>query len=68
MSVAERRAGFEQVSPGKRLAIAGRAPDLAKGVYGAGAADSDKIRASEMLNKYCLGGAQLPAQAPKAPF
>jgi hypothetical protein len=44
------------------------APDLAKGVYGAGASDSDKIRASEMLNKYCQGGAQLPAQAPKSPF
>ncbi len=44
------------------------APDLASGVYGAGASDTDKIRASEMLNKYCQGGATLPAQAPKSPF
>src|SRR6202022_2862439 len=29
VSVAERRAGFEQVSPGKRLAVAHYAPDLA---------------------------------------
>jgi len=44
------------------------APDLAAGVYGAGASDTDKIRASEMLNKYCQGGASLPTQAPKSPF
>jgi hypothetical protein len=44
------------------------APDLAKGVYGAGASDADKIRGAEMLNRYCQGGAQLPAQAPKSPF
>lgn len=44
------------------------APELANGVYGKGATDADKIRASEMLNRYCLGGAQLPAKAPKAPF
>ena len=43
-------------------------PDLATGVYGAGASDADKIRAAETLNKYCLGGATLPAQAPKSPF
>jgi hypothetical protein len=43
-------------------------PDLASGVYGAGASDTDKIRAAETLNKYCLGGASLPAQAPKSPF
>jgi hypothetical protein len=44
------------------------APDLAGGVYGAGASDTDKIRASEMLNKYCQGGSTLPTQAPKSPF
>ncbi len=44
------------------------APQLASGVYGAGVTDTDKIRASEMLNKYCQGGATLPAQAPKSPF
>jgi hypothetical protein len=44
------------------------APDLAGGVYGPGASDTDKIRASEMLNKYCQGGATLPAQAPKSAF
>jgi hypothetical protein len=43
-------------------------PDLAKGVYGAGASDTDKIRAAEMLKGYCQGGAQLPAAAPKTPF
>ena len=43
-------------------------PDLAKGVYGAGATDADKIRAAETLKSYCLGGAQLPAAAPKQPF
>ena len=43
-------------------------PDLASGMYGAGASDSDKIRAADVLNKYCQGGAQLPAQAPKSPF
>jgi hypothetical protein len=44
------------------------APDLAKGVYGAGATDSDKVRAAEMLKSYCQAGAALPAQAPKSPF
>ncbi len=44
------------------------APDLASGMYGQGASDADKIRAAEVLNKYCLGGASLPAQAPKSPF
>jgi len=44
------------------------APDLAKGVYGAAATDSDKIRAAEMLKGYCNGGSSLPAQAPKTPF
>ena len=44
------------------------APDLAKGVYGTGASDTDKIRAAQMLNTYCLGGASLPEQAPKSPF
>ena len=44
------------------------APDLAKGVYGPGASDADKIRGAEMLKQYCLGGAQLPAAAPKSPF
>lgn len=44
------------------------APDLAKGVYGGNATDSDRIRASEMLNNYCRGGAQLPSQAPASPF
>lgn len=44
------------------------APDLAKGMYGAGASDTDKIRAADVLNRYCQGGAQLPAQAPKSPF
>lgn len=43
-------------------------PDLATGMYGQGAADADKIRAAEVINKYCLGGASLPAQAPKSPF
>lgn len=43
-------------------------PDLAKGMYGANATDADRIRGAEMVNKYCLGGAQLPAQAPKSPF
>ncbi len=43
-------------------------PELAAGMYGAGASDGDKIRAAEVLNKYCQGGAQLPAQAPKSPF
>ena len=44
------------------------APDLAKGVYGAGASDTDKIRGAEMLKSYCNGGVALPAQAPKSPF
>jgi len=44
------------------------APDLASGMYGAGASDSDKIRASEVIKAYCQGGASLPAQAPKSPF
>jgi|HubBroStandDraft_6_1064221.scaffolds.fasta_scaffold84981_4 hypothetical protein len=44
------------------------APDLAKGVYGAAATDSDKIRGAEMLKSYCNGGSGLPAQAPKTPF
>lgn len=44
------------------------APDLATGMYGQGASDADKIRAAEVINKYCQGGAQLPAQAPKSPF
>jgi len=44
------------------------APDLAKGVYGAGASDADKIRGAEMLKAYCMGGAQLPSAAPKTPF
>jgi len=44
------------------------APDLAKGVYGPGASDVDKIRGAEMLKQFCLGGSQLPAAAPKTPF
>ena len=44
------------------------APDLAKGVYAGNATDADRIRASEMLQKYCQGGAHLPAQAPASPF
>lgn len=44
------------------------APDLAKGVYAAGATDADRIRGAEMLKSFCMGGAQLPAQAPKTPF
>lgn len=44
------------------------APDLASGMYGAGASDADKIRAAEVINRYCQGGAQLPTQAPKSPF
>lgn len=43
-------------------------PDLATGIYGAGASDADKIRAAGVINQYCQGGAQLPAAAPKAPF
>ena len=43
-------------------------PDLAKGMYGAGASDADKIRAADVLNKYCQGGQTLPAQAPASPF
>ncbi len=43
-------------------------PDLAKGMYGANATDADKIRGAELVNKFCQGGAQLPAQAPKSPF
>ena len=43
-------------------------PDLAKGMYGANASDADRIRGAEMVNKYCMSGAQLPAQAPKSPF
>jgi len=43
-------------------------PDLASGMYGQGASDADKIRAAEVLNKYCMGGASLPAQAPRSPF
>ena len=42
--------------------------ELAKGVYGPNASDTDKIRAAEVLKSYCLGGAQLPAAAPKTPF
>ncbi|HTL32916.1 MAG TPA: hypothetical protein VL326_07320 [Kofleriaceae bacterium] len=42
--------------------------DLAKGVYGANASDTDKIRGAELLKSYCLGGSQLPAAAPKTPF
>ena len=44
------------------------APDLAKGVYGAGATDADRIRGAEMLKGFCMGGSQLPAAAPKTPF
>ena len=44
------------------------APELASGMYGAGASDTDKIRAAEVLKSYCAGGATLPAQAPKSPF
>jgi len=44
------------------------APDLATGMYGQGASDADKIRAAEVVKSYCMGGAQLPAQAPKSPF
>jgi hypothetical protein len=58
--------------PYKQIVCAGAGvkggPDLAKGVYGAGASDADKIRAAETLKGYCLGGAQLPAAAPKSPF
>ncbi len=43
-------------------------PELAKGVYGAGASGSDQIRAAEMLSKYCQSGTGLPTQAPKSPF
>ena len=44
------------------------APDLAKGVYGTGASDADRIRGAEMLKGFCMGGSQLPAAAPKTPF
>ncbi len=58
--------------PYKQIVCAGAgvkgAPDLAKGVYGPGASDADKIRGAEMLKQYCLGGARLPAAAPKSPF
>lgn len=58
--------------PYKQIVCAGAgvkgAPELAKGVYGTGATDGDKIRAAEMLKSYCLGGSQLPAAAPKTPF
>ncbi len=42
--------------------------ELAGQVYGDKASDADKIRASEMLTKYCNGGANLPAAAPAFPF
>ncbi|MFT3691660.1 MAG: hypothetical protein QM831_00880 [Kofleriaceae bacterium] len=42
--------------------------ELASQVYGDKASDADKIRASEMLTKYCNGGANLPAAAPAFPF
>lgn len=42
--------------------------ELAKGVYGPNASDTDKIRAAEVLKGYCMGGAQLPSAAPKTPF
>lgn len=58
--------------PYKQIVCAGAgvkgAPELAKGVYGTGASDGDKIRAAEMLKSYCLGGSHLPAAAPKTPF
>lgn len=58
--------------PYKQIVCAGAGvkggPDLAKGVYGAGASDTDKIRAAETLRGYCLGGAHLPSAAPKTPF
>jgi len=58
--------------PYKQIVCAGAGvkggPDLAKGVYGAGASDADKIRAAETLRGYCLGGAHLPSAAPKTPF
>ena len=44
------------------------AGQLASGMYGTGASDTDKIRAAEVLKSYCAAGASLPAQAPKAPF
>jgi hypothetical protein len=37
-------------------------------VYGKGATSDDKIRATQMITKYCNGGANLPAAAPKFPF
>jgi hypothetical protein len=37
-------------------------------VYGKGASDGDKIRATQMITKYCNGGTNLPAAAPAFPF
>jgi hypothetical protein len=37
-------------------------------VYGKGASSDDKIRATQMITKYCNGGANLPAAAPAFPF
>ncbi|HUS29866.1 MAG TPA: hypothetical protein VMZ53_15280 [Kofleriaceae bacterium] len=58
--------------PYKQIVCAGAGvkggQELAKGVYGPNATDTDKIRAAEVLKSYCLGGAQLPAAAPKTPF
>jgi hypothetical protein len=42
--------------------------EFASQVYGKGASDGDKIRASQMITKYCNGGSQLPAAAPAFPF
>jgi hypothetical protein len=42
--------------------------ELASQVYGKGASDGDKIRASQLLTKYCQGGSKLPSAAPAFPF
>ncbi|HEX7701952.1 MAG TPA: hypothetical protein VF403_14550 [Kofleriaceae bacterium] len=42
--------------------------EFAGQVYGKGASDGDKIRATQMITKYCNGGANLPAAAPAFPF
>jgi hypothetical protein len=37
-------------------------------VYGKGATGNDKIRATQMITKYCNDGTHLPAAAPAFPF
>ena len=44
-------------------------PELATQVYGADRTNGgDMVRAAETIRGVCMGGSQLPAQAPKSPF